>query len=421
MKERLKFHGLGWSGGRGLLKSVALKASKEISYKNYSINLLKQKRIEINEKEFIKNKALNDFSDQFEIDHKIFVNFVEEVKAKHRKDEETFFNLRQIREQKENLYEKEKLLNKKLHENLERKIREVYLAKKYGSFFHKILEKKFIYNDTPEIIAREKNYELIADLIINIYETKDKYIELPKEIDNIDLFIKKYLKIEDKILSNISDKENIDNETEKLKNNYKTELERLKISKIAYESDLNYLKNEIKNVKMEMKNYKIHEDDYYEKYYQYIVELGKEIGTKEEIPKIIDKRHLTYLVLFSKKTLEILKRMENSINTNILKIETVLNSGDEENSKIMEKIILQQKNINKRQKQLEINKMQEEMKIFKNLQIFERANKMIVKGRKIIFDYPIGKNKNKNEKIIKNDEDDDEHYEYQYLDSDKDN
>ena len=214
MKERLKFHGLGWSGGRGLLKSVALKASKEISYKNYSINLLKQKRIEINEKEFIKNKALNDFSDQFEIDHKIFVNFVEEVKAKHRKEEETFFNLKQIREQKENLYEKEKLLNKKLYENLERKIRELYLSKKYGSFFHKILEKKFIYNDTPEIKARERNYELIADLIINIYETKDKYIELPKEIDNIDLFIKKYLKIEDKILSNISDKENIDNETE---------------------------------------------------------------------------------------------------------------------------------------------------------------------------------------------------------------
>ena len=60
------------------------------------------------------------------------------------------------------------------------------------------MEKKFIYNDTPEIKARERNYELIADLIINIYETKDKYIELPKEIDNIDLFIKKYLKIEDK-------------------------------------------------------------------------------------------------------------------------------------------------------------------------------------------------------------------------------
>ena len=420
MKERLKFNGVRIGGSRNILKSVALKLSREVCLKNYTINLLKQKRIEINEKEFIRNNALNEFSDQYEKDRRIFANFVEELKTRHRKEEEAYFDIKQMREQKENLCENEKLSNKKLTENLERKIKELYIIKKYGSFFHKILEKKFIYDGTPEIKNRERNYELIADLIINIYESKDKLMELPKELDNIDLFMKKYMLLEDKILSNISDKEIIDKEITKYKKNYESELEQLKISKTAYESDLNYLKNEIKNVKIEMKNYKIHKDENFEKYLHYIIELGKEIGTNVEMPKTLDKRYLTYLVLFSKKTLEILRNIESNINTNILEIENILNYGDKEDVKIMEKAILTQKNINKREKQLEIKRIHEEMKILKNLKIIERANKPIVKGRKIIFDYPICKNKNKSQQIIK-EEDDDNHYEYEYSNSDDNN
>ncbi len=107
MKERLKFHGLGAPGGRQILKSVALKVSKEACYKNYLISLLKERRTKINEKEYIINKAFEDFNDEFEKDYKKFINFVEEVKEKQRKDEDILIDLRQIREKKK-IYMKKK-------------------------------------------------------------------------------------------------------------------------------------------------------------------------------------------------------------------------------------------------------------------------------------------------------------------------
>jgi len=416
VRERLKFNGL----GKPILKRDSLMTSKEICYKNYSIKLLKESRINLNEKEFIYNKALKDFSDQYEKDHKKFVNFVEDIKNKIRNEEDSIIDFRQIREKKENLYEKERLLNKKLYENLERKIRELYILKGYGSFFHRIIEKKFIYDGIPEIKAREKNHEIIADIMINIYEYEDKYNELPKELGNIDSFMKKYMLLEDNILSNISDKEIADKEKNNIQKNSKYELEQLQLSKTEYESDLNYLKNEIKNVKIEMKNYKIHEDENFDNYLNYIIELGKEIETNGEIPIITDKKYLTDLILYSKNILKILGKIENKINTNILTIENILNYGKIEDINLMKKLILNQKNKNKREKQLKIKEKQDEMKVLKNKQIIERAKKIVLSGRKIIFDYPSHNNKYNIKKVIKK-ENDDNDLDLEYCNSDENN
>ena len=226
------------------------------------------------------------------------------------------------------------------------------------------------------------------------------------------------MQIEEDILSNISNKEFIDKEKEKIKNYNINELDQLKLSKEEYESDLNYIKKEIKNVKIEMENFKIHEDENFENILYYIIDLGKEIGNNEEIPLIIDKRNLTELVSFSKKTTEKLANIENIINTNILKIENILNYGKKEDKELMEKLILSQKNKNKREKQLKIQKMQEEMKILKNLQIIERARKIVIKGRKVCYDYPNMNNRNIIKKVIKR-ENDDNYYEYQYSNYDE--
>ena len=120
---------------------------------------------------------MKNFSVQYEKSNNKIKNFFEEIKTKQRKEENTINELRQKRENKENLYEEEKLLNKKLYETLESKIREIYILKRYGSFFHKIMETKFIYDRTPEIKIREKNFEIIGDIIIDIYENEDKYIK----------------------------------------------------------------------------------------------------------------------------------------------------------------------------------------------------------------------------------------------------
>ena len=84
------------------------------------------------------------------------------------------------------------------------------------------------------------------------------------------------------------------------------------------------------------------------------------------------------------------------------------------------KLILKKKNINKKEKQLELKQLQEKIKEIENKKIFERANKVVVKGRKIIFDYPIiNKDKLKIKKIIKRDENDNLDYQYSNTDIDE--
>lgn len=417
MKERLKFNGI---RGKNLLRSIALKVTKELCCKNHTIKLLKEKRTEINTKEFLINHALREFEGQYEMDHKNFINFVEEVKNRQRKDEEAILELRQIREKTENLLEKEKSLNKKLDETLERKIKEFYVVKGYASFINNILEKKFLYDGMPEIKTREKNHEEIANLIFDIYENEDKYNQLPKELNDSEILMKKYVLLEDRIITLISNKEYLDKERENIQKNYENELEQLKSTIVVYENDLKYLNQEKRNICLEMKNFKIHEDDNLDNYLDYINELGKEIGTKLESPKKIDKRYLNQFVSYSKKTLEILGNKESEINTNILEIENVLNYGEPDNKEIMKKLILKKKNINKKEKQLELKQLQEKIKEIENKKIFERANKVVVKGRKIIFDYPIiNKDKLKIKKIIKRDENDNLDYQYSNTDIDE--
>ena len=418
MKERSKFHGLGVAGGKQLLRSVALKISKDVCYKNYIIKLLKERRIEINEKECIINKVFENFNEQYEKDYQKFNNFTEEVKEKQRKEEEAIIEFRKIREKTEKIYESEFLLNKKLSENLERKIKELFEIKRYGSFVHKILGKNFIYDRIPEIKTREKNYEQIVDFVINLYETKGKYNDFPKELEETNSFMKNFIQLEDEILSNISKKELLGKEIEKIQENLNNELEQLKLSKEDYENDIHYITNDIKNVKLEMQNFKIHRDENFDDYLGYILELGKEIGALEKIPKIIDKKYLTDLVDISKKTLQKLRNLEDTINSNILKIENVLDYGPKKDSELMEQLILNQKNKNLRMRQLLILEKQNDMKILKNLQIIERIKKIVITGRKIPFNYPIEKKKNINKKIKKNEVDDDK-LEYQYSNNDE--
>ena len=101
------------------------------------------------------------------------------------------------------------------------------------------METKFIYDRTPEIKIRDKNFEMIADIMIDIYENEDKYRKLPKELEFIDLFMKKYNQIEDKLLSSILDKDIALKENENYQNYYKNEIETLKIVVSNYETDLN--------------------------------------------------------------------------------------------------------------------------------------------------------------------------------------
>ena len=104
--------------------------------------------------------------------------------------------------------------------------------------------------------------------------------------------------------------------------------------------------------------------------------------------------------------------MEDKINTNILEIEKVLNYGNKADKELMESFILNQKNINKKEKLLKFKLLQEEMKMLEISKIFERGRKKVITGRKIIYDYPNNKSKNKIKKNTKKEDEDTIDYKY---------
>jgi hypothetical protein len=418
MRERLKNHGVVLAGGKFLLKSIALRISKEVSQRNYTINLLKEKRTQINEKERIISQALKEFSEQFESDHKKFIDFVEEEKRKQKLEEETMNYIKERREKKEENLNQEGLMKKRLDEMLERKIKEIYALKSYGSFFNKVFDKYFAYDECPKIDNREKNYEKISNKIIEIYEKKDKYEKLPKELDDEELLMKKYLLLEDKIMNGLANKEILDKEILKQKKYFEKEIEQLTFSLNDYESDFIYLKTEKNNVNVEMRNYKIHEDGFLENILDMILELGKEIGTNWPVPISKDKKNLSDFVIYAKKTIDSLKSKEVIINDGITEIENALLYGNKIEKSLMEKSILEQKKINKRDNQLKAKKYLEEIKNQKNLRAIERAQKMVVTGRKVV-NLAIFKNKRKIKKIIKKGKDDDIGYIYYATDEEE--
>ena len=419
IRDRTKFHELLFNERKYLVKSLVLKKSREISYKSYENNILKKRRIQIYDKEYEINKALKEYKEQLEKDYINFNKFVGKVKNNHISDEDSIYKLKDIKEKKEDSFEKEILLNKRLLIMIEKTIKDIYILKEYGSFLYKIIQKPFAYDAAPKISSSIKNYETIADSIINIYESKDQYNFLPKELLNEDLLLKKYKILEYTVISDLEYKENLDKELEKDIIFYKNEIEQIKLSIIDYENDLNYLKKELNIIKKDIKKYKLNEDNGYLKDCIYnIIELGKEINPKDEISKITDKNVSLDFLNYIKEIKESLLNMEIKINNNIMEIENILENGDKNDRQIIMDLISEQKKMNKYQYNIAFKKLKEEMKNKRDLKIYEKANKYVLKGRKIILDFPI-KLKNKNKKIIKR-KNNEENFEIQYSDTEED-
>ena len=406
LRERMNNNSNGLGGSRRHVRSVAIGISKGISQKNYTINLLKEQRTKINEKERIIDQVVKEFSEQYEYDYKSFIDFVAEEKRKQMLEEETMNNLKEKKDQKKASLDEETLMNKRLEENLDKRIREIYILKSYGSFLHQVFDKKFSFDEINNGESRGKNLEKVAAELIELYETKNKYEDYPKELNDTEHLIKTYILFEDKILMALKNKDLANKEVAQQKKINERELQQVKLSLLDYESDFRYLKQERNNVHAEMKNFKISQNEILETILTCIIDLGKDLGTKHPIPTEMDKDHLSDFSLYAKKTLDHLRGIEVSINDLISEIENTVEYGNNTEKILMERCIGEQRKINKREKQMKLKMIQEELKNQKNLRAIKRANKVVVAGRKapMIFNF---KNKQK-KKNVKSDEKNDE-------------
>lgn len=411
IKERFKIKDMKIEKTKKYEKRKALNACKDISLKNYIINLLQDKRIEINEKERMMDNALVEFGNQFNIDYKTFMEYVEDVKRKQKLVDDLIYKLKTGREKKEALLNEKTSEFKRLEDLIDKRLKLIYTSNKYAKFFHEVFNLPYNYNNIPEL-NRNNNLEQITDYIIHIYETKDKNVQLPVILNDDNIIDQKYTEMEDIILYSLHNRDLLINEIQKSSENYVNELKLLENNKKEYEKDLNYLMEDVVLVKKAMKGLKVQDINEIDDYINYIIELGKEIIDKIPI-KNMNNNNNGYLA-YCRKVLLTLEEKEVNINRYINEIELILNYGEKEDQNLVENCILEIKKINKKENQLRIKKRQEKLENEKNMRYMQRAQRMVVKGRSASPIFPLIKHVRKIKKISNIDKDKDNEIDYVY-------
>ena len=411
MRERMKNKG-STINSKSRKKNVVMNDTREICLKNYLIGLLKEKRTDINEKERNITKALRDSENKLDLDYKNFLNFVEGTKRKQKKEEEELQRLKSLHEQKEIIYKREITDYKKLIEDLERTVKLICLLKSYGSFVHKVLKIKFDFDNVPDIDARERNFEEVSNKILNHYDNL-KNSETINLLDDENFMFIKFNELEEKVVKVLQKKEIIDKEKNYETNSYKEEILELKRRVKDCEIEAKQIQNEKDQIINSINKLKPQKDNEVNQYLDYILELGNMTGDLNNKTK--GKKNIIDLLNFTKETLSVLQQKETLINDYIIEIENIEENGDK---KLINDIITDRKKFNKREKQMQLKIKQEQNENNKRLKAIERAQRVIIKGRKVPQEYPIIKGKKKQKDDNEGNEDD--YYAMLYYSSDDD-
>jgi len=411
MRERMKNKG-STINSKSRKKNVVMNDTREICLKNYLIGLLKEKRTDINEKERNITKALRDSENKLDLDYKNFLNFVEGTKRKQKKEEEELQRLKSLHEQKEIIYKREITDYKKLIEDLERTVKLICLLKSYGSFVHKVLKIKFDFDNVPDIDARERNFEEVSNKILNHYDNL-KNSETINLLDDENFMFIKFNELEEKVVKVLQKKEIIDKEKNYETNSYKEEILELKRRVKDCEIEAKQNQNEKDQIINSINKLKPQKDNEVNQYLDYILEMGNMTGDLNNKTK--GKKNIIDLLNFTKETLSVLQQKETLINDYIIEIENIEENGDK---KLINDIITDRKKFNKREKQMQLKIKQEQNENNKRLKAIERAQRVIIKGRKVPQEYPIIKGKKKQKDDNEGNEDD--YYAMLYYSSDDD-
>lgn len=398
MRERMKNKGSSINS-KSKLKSVVLKDTKEICLKNYLIDMLKEKRTDINLKEKNITKALRDSETRLDDDYKGFVDFVEETKKDQKNREEILSNMKANLEKLEKIYKIKFDDNKKYNEELEKTIKIICLLKSYGEFVHKVLGLQFGLKSLDEVDSREKNYEELAKVIVKDYN-KMMNTERPTILEDDSLLITKFTQFEEKVIKILETKQIIDKEIKSLAKVYEEEFKELNRREQDRNIEASRLINEKHQVQLEIRTLKLHKNNEVEEHLNYISELGDEIcGYKEKGRR---KGIMEYLS-FIKETLDTLGEKEKAINRYIKEIESIEGAGDQQ----IKVIVADRKKTNKRDKQLESKQQQDLVDYIKRRKAIERAERVVIKGKKVPPDYPFIKETKKNSNFKKGEENED--------------
>ena len=389
MRERMKNKG-STINSKSKFKSVVLMDSKEISLKNYLIGLLKDKRTDINEKERNIEKALKESENQLDRDCKEFIDFVEDTKRRLKLEDDEFIRYRNLHEKTENLYRKECSEYKKLSEDLERTVKLICLLRSYGIFVYKVLGQKFWFENIKEVDPRLRNYEEVANNILEKYDSIDENVK-QQIINDETLLIVKFKEFEDKVIKILESKEIVDKEITGIKKSYDDEIEELQRRARDFREEVKRVNREKKELLFNNEKATPQVDSELDTYLKYLLELGQALGiVDKKFNK--NKKNINDFIILTQDTLRVLGEKEKEINGYINEIERIEEYGDK---KLIHIIEMERKKDNKREKQLMLKLNQEQIEKNKILKAIERAQKLTIKGRKVPKEFPIIKEKKK--------------------------
>jgi len=402
MRERMKNKG-STINSKSKFKSEVLMDNKEISLKNYLIGLLKEKRTDINEKERNIEKALKQSENQLDRDTKEFIDFVEATKRRLKLEDDEYVKYRNLHEQAESIYKKESSEYKKLLEDLERTVKSINVLRGYGTFVYKVLGTEFWFSDIKEVDPRLRNYEEVANNILNKY---NNIINNGNQdiINDEALLIIKFKEFEDKVIKDLESKESVDKEITYIKKNYNNEIEELKKREKDFRNEVKRVNREKKDLFLNNQKAMPQQSEELDVYMKYIFQLGQAIGCVDKKFNKGKKNNINDYITLAQDTLKVLADIEKEINGYINEIEKIEIFGDK---KLIYAIEQERKKDNKREKQLELKLNQEELEKKKRQKAVGRAKRLVIKGRKVPKEYPIIKEKKKKNEDNKNKKDND--------------
>ena len=397
-------------GSKNFSRKFIIGKCKEISKKNYKINHLKKKRTEINLKSYFMEQAIKNFNTQFSKDYNNFKKFIS------KKKEDLLEKAIENRKKTESILKQEQILHDSLMNLLIKQVKSFYVVQKFGSFFHELIGTPFLYDKVQNNDSEKIDFEFLSDKIINIYESKEKYLPLPKELNDDNLLDNKCIQLEEMILNMMRLKQSLEKELIQDIKIYNRELKLVEGIKRQYERDLDFVEQEKIYMSSIFKKSSVNNYEDFDYILKYILELGKELNVRGNNPEKSGENFYEY-INYGRKTAKVLEGLETKINGLIGNIENIENIEKQKNEHIMEEILINQKIQNKKNIKLYFKRILEQKKLIKDQKTMDKGKKMIIR-RRLVFSFSQIKHHKKIKKvIIKQDNDDNE--ELYYSESEK--
>ena len=342
-------------------KKDIINTIKEISLNNYHIDLLKKKRIDIDEKGNYINQSLINSAHKLDKNYASFVNIVDKFKTEQKKDEEKIMQINSKYESILKEFNQELKINKTLNNNIVKLIKLISNYKMCGCFLYKIFGMTYPYKEIPEFENRIKINEELSEKVIEIYGKCEK-IDTSIFGDD-EAIMRKFNTYEEKLITVLSNKEKLQKEYNNLLKENKIEINLLKQKIKMFNDDLeevNFKKKKLVELMINIFNLNKKEendidninnmqyvDENLKACINYILEIGKCLEIKniteyDDNININSNNQLEYLKEFighSKDIMKCLEEKEKLVNEYTDTINIIKKKGSYRDKQILSKLI----------------------------------------------------------------------------------